>query len=85
MPNKHKPFWQYSPLYQKRHKLTICINCKEEKKHEAKGLCRKCYKKLIELPKYREKHKELLSLKAQKRYYKNEIVKNYIQKLIDNL
>ena len=48
----------------------ICLSCKQFEKHEAKGLCKKCYNKLpktrkyfreyqrINYPKYKEKVNE---------------------------
>lgn len=44
-------------------KLITCKNCKEEKSHEAFGLCKKCYSK-----QYRQKNRKILARKS-KEYY----------------
>ena len=42
-------------------KIIKCIDCKEEKEHHGKGLCKKCYNK-----DYREEHKEEINRKQRK-------------------
>ena len=49
-------------------RFIVCPSCKQDKQHYGRGLCRRCYQKLIADPLYRQRHKDKIAV-IQKRYY----------------
>jgi len=78
-------FYKFSKNYKFKDKWSIefdsCQNCKTNlTPHEAQGLCKKCYRKLIERPTYYSFYKERLNKNSQLNYWKkrNKRVYNHL-------